>query len=386
MTMTNQEIIDDLATTRNIKQSTKRRYGQILEKYSAFCNMTLEELLDEADYEEEQRIRQKKRKIKKRLTDFQTYLYTNYLKATAKGYFDVVMTFYHHYEIEIPQIPQINQKNVLENPPLKYSDLLTKDILRRAVDKSDPLMRALILFSISSGCANAETMSLTIQSFIDATSNPASPYHNSNDIYEIIDLLIDRDDVVPTFYLKRRKTNKYYYTFCSPEATHATIVYLSNSRRKLVPEDKLFRIHPNVYARKLVELNEDLGLGKKGTYNRLRTHQFRKFHASNLKKDGMSMDDINSIQGKGKSTVNEPYFFDSPEQLKETYMSHLSAVTLDWNVRNLDMKSREFLLLEKELKNKNIEYDFLKNRVKSIEEAITGSVSEDEINIMKRYI
>lgn len=386
MNMKNQEIIDDFATTRKIKKSTKRRYTRVLNFYSEFNNMTLEELLDEADEEEELRIRRKKRKLKKRLTDFQTYVYDNYMKATAKGYLDVVITFYNHYEIEIPNIPQVNQKNVIDNPPLKYSDLLTKDILKKVLEKSTPLLKAIILFSISSGCANAETMSLTIQSFIDATSNPTSPYHNSNNIYEVIKLLIDRDDVVPTFYMKRRKTNKYYYTFCSPEATHAILVYLSNSKRKLVPEDKLFRMHKNVVGRKLAEINDELGLGKKGTYNRLRTHQFRKFHASNLKKDGMAMDDINSIQGKGKNTINEPYFFDSPDQLREIYMSHLTAITIEWNVHNLDMKSKEYLLLERELTSRNAEYADLQNRVKEIENAISSHMTEDDLNLMDKFI
>ncbi len=386
MIMKNQEIIDDLATTRKIKKSTKRRYQLVLNTYSEFHNMTLEELLDEADREEEERVRRKKRKLKKRLTDFQTYVYNKYMRATAKGYMDVVTMFYNHYELELPNIPKVNNKNVIDNPPLKYSDLLTKDILKKVIDKSTPLLRAIILFSISSGCANAETMSLTIQSFIDATSNPTSPYHNSNNIYEVIDLLIDREDLVPTFHLKRRKTNKYYYTFCSPEATHAILVHLSNSKRKLVPEDKLFRIHPNALARLLAEMNDELGLGKKGTYNRLRTHQFRKFHASNLKKDGMNMDDINSIQGKGKSTINEPYFFDSPEQLKETYMSHLSAITIDWNVHNLDMKSREYHRLEQEFILKDKEYNQLKNRVNEIEKALSDTITDDDRSIMDKYI
>ena len=133
--MKNQEIIDDLATTRKIKKSTKRRYQLVLNTYSEFHNMTLEELLDEADREEEERVRRKKRKLKKRLTDFQTYVYNKYMRATAKGYMDVVTMFYNHYELELPNIPKVNNKNVIDNPPLKYSDLLTKDILKKVIDK-----------------------------------------------------------------------------------------------------------------------------------------------------------------------------------------------------------------------------------------------------------
>lgn len=386
MNMINQEIIDDFATTRKLSPNTKRRYKRILNRYSKFNNMTLQELLDEADLEEEQRIRRKKRKIKDRLLKFRTLVYDKYMTSTAKSNIDVILTFYRHFEIEIPQLPKVSTKNTIENPPLRYDDLLTKSILRQVVDQSNPLVKAIVLFSISSGCANAEVMSLTIQSFIDATSNQTSKYHNSNNIYEVIELLIDRDDLVPTFYLKRRKTNKYYYTFCSPEATHAILSYLASSKRKLVPEDKLFKIHPNALSRILSEMNDELGLGKKGTYNRLRTHMFRKFHASNLKKDGMSMEDINAIQGKGKNPINEPYFFDSPEHLKEEYISHLDAITIHGSVRSLSLKSKEYHLLERELEKRNEEYNTLRDRVLNIEKTIGNNMTPDEMDLLDKYV
>lgn len=385
MNMTNQKIIDELAATRKLSPNTKRRYKLILNRYSEFNNMTLQELLDEADEEEEQRIRRKKRKIKTRLLNFRTEVYNKYMTSTAKSNIDVVLTFYRHYEIEIPQLPKVSTKNTKENPPLRYDDLLTKNILKQVVDQSNPLIRAIVLFSISSGCANAETMSLTIQDFIDATSNETSKYHNSNNIYEVIELLIDRDDLVPTFYLKRRKTNKYYYTFCSPEATHAILSYLASARRKLLPDDKLFKIHPNALLRILSEMNDELGLGKKGTYNRLRTHMFRKFHASNLKKDGMSMEDINAIQGKGKNPINEPYFFDSPEHLKEEYVSHLDAITIHGTVHSLSLKSKEYHLLERELELRNQEYNSLRDRVINIEKTLDETITPEEMEVINKY-
>ena len=384
--MNNQELIDDFAATRKLSPNTKRKYRLILNRYSEFNNMSLQELLDEADEEEEQRLRRKKRKIKTRLIDFRTYVYDKYMVATAKSNMDSVLTFYRHFEIEIPILPPVSTKNTKENPPLRYDDLLTKKILRQVVDQSTPLVRAIVLFSISSGCANAEVMGLTIQDFIDATSNTTSRYHNSNNIYEVIELLIDRNDLVPTFYLRRKKTNKYYYTFCSPEATHAILSYLASARRKLVPEDKLFKMHPNALLRVLSGMNDELGLGRKGTYKRLRTHMFRKFHASNLKKDGMSMEDINAIQGKGKHPINEPYFFDSPEHLKEEYIKHLDAITINGTVNSLSLKSKEYQLLEQELEKRNQEYDTLKGRVSNIEKAISSNMSDEELEILNKYV
>ena len=328
--MNNQEIIDNFAVTRKLSHSTKRRYKLILNRYSEFNNMTLQELLDEADDEEEQRIRRKKRKIKDRLIKFRTYVYNKYMVSTAKSNMDVILTFYRHFEIEIPTLPPVSTKNTKENPPLRYDDLLTKKILRQVVDQSTPLVRAIVLFSISSGCANAEVMSLTIQDFIDATSNTTSRYHNSNNIYEVIELLIDRDDLVPTFYLKRRKTNKYYYTFCSPEAVTSICLYLVSSGRKFKGhnEDKLFKINLDYLNEEFGVLNDKLELGEAGGYNRLRSHMLRKFNASHLYDDGMTMDDIDALQGRSKDSTRQAYFKDNPLKLKEKYVEHLGAVTI----------------------------------------------------------
>lgn len=54
-------------------------------------------------------------------------------------------------------------------------------------------MKAVILFMANSGCAKRETLNLTVQDFIDATIE----YHESDDICEIINILNNRDDVIP---------------------------------------------------------------------------------------------------------------------------------------------------------------------------------------------
>ena len=80
-----------------------------------------------------------------------------------------------------------------------------------------PLMKAIILFSCSSGCARTEALSLTIGDYIDALSEYL-PNNRKRDIFDVIDYLNDVNDVVPTFSILRKKTNKYYLTYCSPEA------------------------------------------------------------------------------------------------------------------------------------------------------------------------
>ena len=55
------------------------------------------------------------------------------------------------------------------------------EIIKDAINITNPIMQAIILFISSSGCARQETLNITIQDFIDATRE----YHDSDDIYEI---------------------------------------------------------------------------------------------------------------------------------------------------------------------------------------------------------
>lgn len=100
-----------------------------------------------------------------------------------------------------------------------------------------------------------------------------------------------------------------------------------------------------------VAINDGLGFGKVGYFNRLRSHMLRKFHASALYNDGMSLDDVNDLQGKAKNKTDQSYFMTNPEDLKYEYIKHLHAVTISKEVEKLSIKSPEFMQMENE-KNK----------------------------------
>ena len=62
-------------------------------------------------------------------------------------------------------------------------------------------MKAIILFMSSSGCARRETLNLTVMDYMNATKE----YHNTDNIMEMIDVLNNIDNVVPTFNILRQK-------------------------------------------------------------------------------------------------------------------------------------------------------------------------------------
>lgn len=363
MNMDNEEILNDFVKTRNLKPITKKAYRASIKLYTTFHEMSLQELLEEAEKEEDERKPWKRRKLKKRLITFRSFLTEHYLKNYVKNTFSRILTIYKHYEIEIHDLPQLSQKNYNQSEPISFKDLPDREIIAIAYEISNPVMRAILLFMSSSGCARRETLNLTIQDFIDATSE----YHHKNDIYEVLNILKEYDDVVPTFKLKRSKTGKWYYTFCTPEATTEIIKYLLQLEKPLTPETQLFQIHQSTFSTKFINMNIMMQLGKKGTYNRLRSHMLRKFHASNLKNDGMDKYDINSIQGKGLSSTDEAYFLDDPDKLREKYIQHMSCLMINSEINQIDIESPEFKKLREMYEEKEAEVEDMEHRLSSLE-------------------
>lgn len=373
----NEDILNEIHHAKTHSKSAKKIYKNAVKQYCQQQQSTLAELIKEADDEEEQRIRWRDRKLKQRLLKFRQYLIENYKKNTVQNYFNSIRAIYKYFEIEIGELPALNSKNINTPEPINYADLPTKEIIKKALKIADNRMKSIILFMSSSGCAKRETLNLTIQDFINATKE----YHNSNDINEVIELLKDREDIIPTFRLKRQKTNKYYYTFCSPEAVQALISYMLTLEKEFKPEDKLFPIHEDYVTMMFIELNNILKLGKKGTYNRLRSHMLRKFHASQLYNDGMSLDEVDALQGRRKDTTHTAYFMENPSKLKEKYIQHLGCLTINLDITQIDIESQEFKKLQEMYVEKEAEVKNIEDRLQKIEKLFTDvdNLSDEEL-------
>ena len=375
--MIDTDLINYLQKTRNIQDTTTRAYKIYLNEYTSYYNMTLQQLLDEAENEEENGIRWKHRTLKKRLTEYRVYLYDKHSQKTARERFNKIQAFYRHFDIEIHNLPNFNEKNVNRPEPIRPEDLPDKEVLRSAIEIASPVMKAIILFMSSSGSARAETLSLTIKDYIKATKN----YHNNNNIYKIIETLNQTSDVVPTWQIKRVKTDKYYTTFSSPESVTAINHYLQDRTDNITLESKLFKINPTTFTLSFEEINDKLNLGKIGHYRRFRSYMLRKYHASTLAGDGMSRDLINDLQGKSKTITDESYFMLRTEDLLNEYVNHLPSLLLNKDVEKITVKSQEFLKLENDnrelqetIKEQQNKYDTILQRIEALE-----NKSDDDI-------
>ncbi|KZX12973.1 hypothetical protein MBORA_08740 [Methanobrevibacter oralis] len=316
--MYSNSIFQKFCRDRNIKSSTKKGYESSLRLYENFNGETIESLFAEAHNDENEGIPLKDRKIKKRLLDFRSYLLNSKLSPnTSKTYFSKIKTLYLHFEFEIPHLPQAKYDKIYET---NYSDLPTREHIHETLLISPIDLKAVILFMSSSGTAKAETLSLTVGHFIKATQE----YHYGGSIEFILETLDKKNNIVPTFYLKRIKTDKYYYTFCSPEASSHIVKYLK-TRQNLKLEDKLFDFTSSLLLTRFQEINDKMDWGFKGKYRFFRSHTLRKFHASNI---GLSAEYVDSLQGRSKNEVHETYIKTNPKKLKEIYQSAMKNVMI----------------------------------------------------------
>lgn len=315
------KIVDRIVLERNVKGKTIETYIQTVDHYTELFNQSFTSLIRLYSQQEET-IVWKKRTLKTHLIQYRNHLYTKYMPNTAKIYFGKMITILRHLELEVGQLPKLNNKNNNELPPITYNDLPSKSEIEKAYNIANPVMKALILFISSSGCARRESLNLTIKDYLEANN------------VKIIDkptktLLLSVDkDYVPCFRIKRQKTNKFYFTYCSPQANREILEYLIN-RPHLSLDSPVFDLNYYYLNKYFNELNDELEMGKSRKFNRFRSHMLRKYHASTLYNNGMSITDIDELQGRSKDSTHQSYFMEDPELLKKKYLSYMDCLLLE---------------------------------------------------------
>ena len=368
--MKNEDYAEEYVQTRGLSKSTLRKITLVLNHYSDFQKMSIHELLIEADDEEEAGIRWKRRTLKTRLINYMNHLKNEMLLSSAKTYLNGVTGFYIHHEIEIGNLPKWNSKNAKVSEPIMAKDMLTKPIIREALKVANHTMRPIIVLEASTGMTRSDVLGLTVADFLEATKE----YHNMSNVQGAVNKMLEsNNEIIPMFRLRRKKNNKYFVTFASPEASMEICKYLKLRDKRnhkyhrplLTPIDKLFKIHEKTYIDKFGEINNQLNKGKAGTYNQFRGHMLRKFHATMLEKHGMSRHLVNVLQGKSNNAVDDVYFIEDEQTLRDEYIKALAGVLIYTDVKEITKYSQEYQKLKEEnqqLKEVWKEIDNLKKR------------------------
>lgn len=342
-----QQLINQLVTERNLKEGAYRRFKSPVTKYLEFHEnkYTMTQLINQAQEEQDNGINPQKTRLYTYLTDFRLYLNDKLSPRTLQNYMIQIKEIYRHYDVIVPTLKPFKLR---QEKQVTYDDLPSKKDIQNALTISTIDMRALILFQSSSGTTLHESLTITVKMFLEACKEyTENDTYSDGSIKHILNQLKQQEGIVPIFNLERVKTNKYYYTCCSPEASKEIISYLLfrlDQEEKLTLDSKVFPYYKNVYTKRFWSLNQKLGLGFVGKYSKFRSHALRKFHASNI---GCSVELIDELQGRGKSIIHEAYIKDRPQKIRQEYMKYMNNILI-FDDKTQNKKSRDVQQVDKE--------------------------------------
>ena len=92
------------------------------------------------------------------------------------------------------------------------------------------------------------------------------------------------------------------------------------------------------------QINDILGLGKVGKYNRFRSHMLRKFNATMLcnGENALSEAEVDFIQGRSRGKIRETYLKKNPVELKHKYINAMNNILINNESSVINQQRREF--------------------------------------------
>lgn len=331
----------------NIKPSTINSYLLGMQFYTEFTNKAPEQLLDEADAEQDKGIKARTRSVNKNLISFRSYLQSKKLAPlSVKTYLNGVKSFYRAFDIEFKPLQGGSAVVKKENQIIpKIEDI--RDILKVC----DPLETCLVLVGCSSGLDGYTICNLKVGDFKKG---------------------YDPSTGVTTLSLRRLKTNVDFITFLTPEASEAVKRYLDYRARTVdtteqkrmnqlakqkVNDDSnylfcLRKIHDDflkdydeerrkITRPALMKIYRDISTKArkntaKGQFNYIRSHNFRKFFDSTLLNNGCDFFHCEEFMGHALPGTQGHYFVPNIEELKKYYLKFVPYLTIDRAVDIVD--------------------------------------------------
>lgn len=360
------ELVKEFLGSRPIKYPTIKNYLMRFWHYSNFTGKLPSELIEEAENEEEQKIRTRHRKIKTYLNDFRTYLETleyapgkNYSEITISRSITDIKTFYHFFDIDTPKVCL-----KAETPP-RRDDLPTMDEIKKALRNVTTRDKALILLHLSSGMAAREVRELKTVDFIKGLGI------SGNTPLEELRPTIP-ENPIPELWIIRVKENVEYVTFCSPECVYAIVDYLeekgSYSEYLFPGRDGQMAepSHTGIFKR----LNDKLNFGwtANGKQRRFMPHKLRAVFSTNMFAAGVDWSKIDQMLGHKPNKITRAYRRPAVDVYKEAYIEGLDSITTN-KINIIDFRSPEM----QELTNKNIE---LETEVNNLREQQQNEIAE----------
>jgi len=339
---------------RNSSDNTVRNYQMAVSRYEEYHGASIESLILEALDEQTNHVPTHRLNVIGRLEDFQEHLINeDYVVGTVSSYMTRIKTIYHKNRVDLPYIEPINSKRVKRRDTIEFKDILTKEELKRILPLMRLPLRARSMAMIQAGLSNEECEHLSTRSFIDELYC----YHRCADDVDALKWLADEQHpVIWITKLIRIKTGKPYYAIIGAEAVNliaeAKLYEKDLKKNDGVIPSKLFDTNKKSLNETCIRLNKRLNLGQAGGEGRLKPHALRKFHATYIRggyltyeENVISNREIDEMQGRGKTSVQDTYIKSNPLEQKLIYAKVMNNVSLwhEYDYQIIDNDIQVFL-------------------------------------------
>ncbi|MCO5382607.1 MAG: tyrosine-type recombinase/integrase [Methanosarcina barkeri] len=323
----------------NIRENTINSYLLGMQAYTEFTNKNPEQLLNEADKEQDDNIKVRNRAVNKYLYGFRNHLQQQGLAPlTIKNYINGAKSFYRAFDIEFKSVKQEGVTVKQENRKIP-----TIEDIRDVLKVCDPFEKALILVGCSSGLDGSTICNITVEQFKKG---------------------YDSKTGITTLILRRQKTDVDFVTFLTPEASEAVWNYLNYrartvdttlknrldqlAKQKVYADTNYLFILRKVHVDFLKDFDEEKRKinrsplmkiyreistkanksTEKGKFNYIRSHNCRKFFDSTMLNNGCDYLHTEEYMGHALPGTQGHYFTPNVDELKTYYTKFIPYLTI----------------------------------------------------------
>ena len=144
----NDELFKNFTISCNHAIGTTQSYELSLRKYCNYFDMSLKELLEEAEGDEMNGVKWKYNRLKSKLVEYRHHMFQSYAAGTVRKEMNGIIFFYKFYDIEVWNLPKGNDKSIQKLAPIYFKDLLDKEVIREAFQIASPLRKLSYCFPV----------------------------------------------------------------------------------------------------------------------------------------------------------------------------------------------------------------------------------------------
>lgn len=370
-----------------LSANTQKNYEHSIHKYEKYHNMPIDELIEEALKEQTEGVPHHLLKIIDRIEDFQNYLISQGLVyGTIQKHLTVVKRVYTVNRVNLPFIQPVNPKTTRRREYIEYKDILTTDEIKKAIPYMRLPFQARALAIAQGGLSNEECEHLSYRSFIDETYK----YHQCDDDLEALKWLSDENHpIIWVTKMIRWKTKKPYYVLLHPEAINriAEARLYQLGLPSYTPSDKLLDTSKRGFMEACYVTNRKCGFGLVAEESKFRSHNLRRFHATRIRGGVLSYEErsisnsqIDELQGRGKTSVQDTYIKTNPLEQKIIYAKVMNNLSL-YNEYDYRIVDGDVLVSVKDQMDENLK---LREEVKELTEKLEKkNKASEKVNALR---